>query len=241
MKPISTTQALWSTASTGDDGYFDWDKFAAANAPSFPSSYGAVVAVGGSSLSLNANGTRNGETVWDDDSLGAVNPIGNGGASGGGCSTVFPAPSWQTSFSDSASTACGSYRLAADVSADADPFTGFDVYDSFSCSDGCLTGWATVGGTSLASPIIASMYALAGGAQGVSPPANSLQPPRHFGAVRRHERRERFLRRRRCRQLPVGKRRHQPEHGGPRHPRLRLDRSGRSQRRRPRLRRRYGL
>ncbi len=162
------------TASTGDSGYFNWDKFADANAPNFPSSFGDVVAVGGTSLSLNSNGTRNAETVWDDDNLGAVNPTGNGGSSGGGCSTVFPAPSWQTSVSDWPATACGTYRLASDVSADADPFTGFDVYDSFSCGNDCLTGWTTLGGTSLASPIIASMYALAGGTHSLSYPAQVL-------------------------------------------------------------------
>src|SRR5262249_41292780 len=46
----------------------------------------------------------------------------------------------------------------ADVAADADPATGAAVYDSV----GSKPGWFKVGGTSLASPLIASAYALAG-------------------------------------------------------------------------------
>jgi YVTN family beta-propeller protein len=166
------------TASTGDNGYYDWDQFGGANAANFPSSYGDVVAVGGTGLRLSSDGTRDSETVWDDDGIGDNGLYGAGGATGGGCSTVFPAPSWQTAVDDWSSTGCESYRLAADVSADAAPGTGFDIYDSFDCGAGCETGWQpgwdTVGGTSLASPIIASMYALAGGSHGVSYPAQTL-------------------------------------------------------------------
>jgi subtilase family serine protease len=45
----------------------------------------------------------------------------------------------------------------ADVSADADPNTGVAVYDSYHTG-----GWLVFGGTSVASPIVASVYALAG-------------------------------------------------------------------------------
>jgi subtilase family serine protease len=47
--------------------------------------------------------------------------------------------------------------VVADVSADADPNTGVAVYDSYHAG-----GWLVFGGTSVASPIIASVYALAG-------------------------------------------------------------------------------
>ena len=62
-----------------------------------------------------------------------------------------------------------------DVSAVADYLTGLDIYDSYAC--GAVRpapGWFTVGGTSLASPIIAAMYGLAGGAHGVTYPALTL-------------------------------------------------------------------
>ena len=48
-------------------------------------------------------------------------------------------------------------RVVADVSAVANPNTGVAVYDTFNTS-----GWLVFGGTSVASPIVASVYALAG-------------------------------------------------------------------------------
>ena len=47
--------------------------------------------------------------------------------------------------------------MVADVSAVADPNTGVAVYDTYNSS-----GWLVFGGTSVASPIVASIYALAG-------------------------------------------------------------------------------
>jgi hypothetical protein len=46
------------------------------------------------------------------------------------------------------------------VSAVADPNTGVSVYDTYRQSGG--GGWLVFGGTSVAAPIIASVYALAG-------------------------------------------------------------------------------
>lgn len=157
-------------ASTGDDGYYDYDLLQAVDQPNFPASSPDVVAVGGTSLYLNSNGTRSSETVWN--SNGPNDENGQAGASGGGCSTIFTAPTWQSTLSAWPDTACGSNRLVGDVSADADPNTGFDIYDTYGCCG--IDGWATVGGTSLSSPIIASIYALAGGAHGASYPASTL-------------------------------------------------------------------
>jgi subtilase family serine protease len=53
-------------------------------------------------------------------------------------------------------------RSEADVSADADPNTGVLVYDSYGRKG--QVGWLVFGGTSVSSPIIASVYALAGNA-----------------------------------------------------------------------------
>jgi subtilase family serine protease len=47
------------------------------------------------------------------------------------------------------------------VSADADPNTGAAVYDSLRYQG--QKGWFQVGGTSLAAPLIAGVYALSGG------------------------------------------------------------------------------
>ena len=49
------------------------------------------------------------------------------------------------------------------MAADADPNTGVSVYDTYR-----ETGWLVFGGTSVASPIIASVYALAGNAGSVN-------------------------------------------------------------------------
>jgi hypothetical protein len=60
-------------------------------------------------------------------------------------------------------------RAVADVAADADPYTGAAVYDSTPPHAGDPPpGWLTLGGTSLASPIIAATFALAGGVPGAS-------------------------------------------------------------------------
>ena len=60
-------------------------------------------------------------------------------------------------------------RLAADIAALADPYTGYDIYDTYGS-----TGWQTSGGTSLASPLTGAMWALAGGSGGVAYPSLSL-------------------------------------------------------------------
>jgi hypothetical protein len=89
-------------------------------------------------------------------------------ATGGGCSTLFAAPSWQLDTPGWTNMACGTKRLDNDVAAVADPYTGFDIYD---IEEG---GWLTIGGTSLSSPLVSSLYALAGGGGGVSYPAATL-------------------------------------------------------------------
>lgn len=171
-------------ASAGDQGYYDWDVvskgFAAPARPDTPASLPSVVAVGGTSLKLKANGTRESESVWNDSGRPSNEAeFKQYSATGGGCSTLFTAPSWQQSVPGWASTACGTKRLDNDISAVADPYTGFDIYDSYNCGKICEEGgagkgWATIGGTSLSSPLVASLYALAGGSGGVSYPAATL-------------------------------------------------------------------
>jgi subtilase family serine protease len=125
------------TVSSGDSGY----------GVEYPAASRYVTAVGGTTLNLNADNTRASETAWD--------------SAGSGCSSYEAKPSWQTD------SGCAR-RTVADVSADADPNTGAAVYDSTPyCAFlwfFCTTGWYQVGGTSLASPVIASVYALAGNA-----------------------------------------------------------------------------
>jgi subtilase family serine protease len=104
----------------------------------YPAASRYVTAVGGTSLTVNGTQWVS-ETAWS--------------GAGSGCSAYETKPSWQ---SDSG---C-SRRTVADVSAVADPNTGASVYDSVTYQS--QSGWFQVGGTSLAAPLIASVYALTG-------------------------------------------------------------------------------
>ena len=117
--------------------------------PEFPASSNTVTAVGGTSLQQATNtGTRSAtETVWS--------------GTGSGCSAYEPKPLWQTD------TGC-TMRTISDVSAVADPSTGVWVYDTYGGGT-----WAIFGGTSVATPIVGAVYALAGNAPG-STQMNSL-------------------------------------------------------------------
>jgi hypothetical protein len=134
------------TAASGDHGY----------GVEYPAASPDVTAVGGTELAQDTATPRGWEEgAWD--------------GAGSGCSAYEPKPAWQTD------SGC-SNRTVADVSADADPFTGLAVYDTFDkcgTSKSCdvkieegrspgLDGWGQIGGTSLSSPLIASVYALAG-------------------------------------------------------------------------------
>jgi subtilase family serine protease len=107
---------------------------------SYPASSHYVTAVGGTSLKMSGN-TRVSEQVWS--------------GAGSGCSTYNTAVA-----PTSVNTGCAK-RAMADVSAAADPNTGgLSVYAPTSPKS---SSWSQYGGTSESSPIIASVYALAGG------------------------------------------------------------------------------
>jgi subtilase family serine protease len=169
-------------ASAGDDGYYDYDELgegdpAPYNQANVPASLNTVVAVGGTSLYLGQTAARQSETVWNDNGTKDYfeTIVGDKlGATGGGCSTVFAAQGWQHSVSNWAKTACGTHRLVSDIAADADYLTGFDIYSTYNCGSSCTVGWNTLGGTSLAAPIIAGLFGLSDGAQGVSYPSLTL-------------------------------------------------------------------
>src|SRR5262249_36874070 len=110
------------TASAGDDGFRNWaaPHSFERNITSYPASSPHVVAVGGTRLApLGLSGVWQGETVWN-----------GSGAGGGGCSVLFSAPAWQLQAADWSSVGCAAKRSVADVSADADPYTGLVIYDS---------------------------------------------------------------------------------------------------------------
>jgi hypothetical protein len=124
------------TASTGDGAY--------AAGVSYPATSPRVVAVGGTSLTRAGNARGWSEHVWGTDVYDGA---------GSGCSAVEAKPAFQSGI---AGATCPR-RADSDVSAVADPQTGVAVYQGYGGG-----GWAVYGGTSAASPIVASVFALAG-------------------------------------------------------------------------------
>jgi hypothetical protein len=121
-------------ASSGDSGAPD----------SYPSASPNVVSVGGTTLKLDSSGNITSETAW-----------GNShGSSGGGLSAYESRPDYQAGVLPK-STARGN----PDVAYDADPATGFGVYDSY--NNGTTTPWGQWGGTSDAAPQWAALIAIA--------------------------------------------------------------------------------
>jgi hypothetical protein len=111
-----------------------------------PASYPAVspyvLAVGGTSLpGLDAAGDYTGESGWS--------------GSGGGVSVYETQPSYQKGVV----TQSGASRTSPDVAYDADPDTGFAVYDSY--NNGTAAPWSQVGGTSAGAPQWAALVAIA--------------------------------------------------------------------------------
>ncbi len=110
---------------------------------SAPAAFSTVTAVGGTSLRHTTNARGWNETVWS--------------GAGSGCSQFISKPSWQKD------AGCLK-RTVADVSAVADPNTGVSAYDTYQ-----QPGWLVFGGTSVSSPIIASVFALAANESSINP------------------------------------------------------------------------
>ena len=134
-----------------------------------PSSQPFVTGVGGTTL--NGIGPPPSETAWNNGPVATLS--GNGGAGGGGISSVWSMPSYQSGAAaglnvigplSSGSTCAaprGDCREVPDVSMDADPNTGYIIYFNGSRSD--LTspaGWQAIAGTSAAAPAWAALLAV---------------------------------------------------------------------------------
>ncbi|WP_136611456.1 S53 family peptidase [Sinomonas albida] len=134
------------TASAGDNGY---------KGASYPASSSYVTAVGGTSLVAASNSRGWSESVWS--------------GTGSGCSSLNAALPAASSYN----TGCAG-RAMNDVSAASDPNNGgLAVYYPTASNS---STWGQFGGTSEASPIIASVYALNGntGSAATGTYANSL-------------------------------------------------------------------
>ncbi|WP_427918053.1 S53 family peptidase [Streptomyces sp. cg40] len=126
-------EGLGFYAASGDDGSDDAGD--GTTTVDFPASDSYVTGVGGTTLTVTSANAWSKETAW------------SGG--GGGKSSVFKIPSWQTAVQK---TAGGGYRQVPDVSALANPSPGVSIYSQGS--------WGSVGGTSAAAPEWAAFGAL---------------------------------------------------------------------------------
>ena len=118
-------------------------------AADYPSTSAYTIAVGGTTLTKDSSARGWTEAAWSD-----------GGSS---CNTAIAQPAWQAGGIVPA-TAC-SGRAASDVAALGDPNTGVVIYDNsgIQSSDGDDNGEIDgIGGTSLASPLTAGIFALTG-------------------------------------------------------------------------------
>ena len=110
---------------------------------SFPASDMWVTGVGGTLLTLNSSSIFQSEVgSWTGSTASGACSINNGG-SGGGCSTVIPAPGYQNP------AACGSFRSTPDIALNGDFFE--NIY-----YNGVLQGFY---GTSVSAPMVAGFMA----------------------------------------------------------------------------------
>jgi subtilase family serine protease len=158
---VTATQDQTVFASAGDNGstdcYGDKDTlYGSYRSVDDPASQPYVVGVGGTSIG------RTSETVWNNSSI-------SDGAGGGGLSDQWCMPSYQDQLgipglisadSETEPTDCGTtdpyVREVPDVSADANPMTGYAIY----YTGGTFGGWGPIGGTSAAAPLWAAAAAL---------------------------------------------------------------------------------
>ncbi len=135
-------------ASSGDNGAYGdgnpWHKTV-----EYPAASANVIAVGGTSLTVDSSGNYVSESAWGSGYASRIF-----GGSGGGVSTVETQPAYQSGVVTQSTT----YRAVPDVAAVADPNTGVSIYDSW---DSPSDPWTIIGGTSLSAPIWAAIIAVA--------------------------------------------------------------------------------
>lgn len=153
-------------AASGDCGAFD--SGGSTLDVDFPASDPNVTGVGGTTLATDSVQNYVSESVWNDSS--DTTRCQNGAGGGGGISSLWPIPSYQQGVSSNAPPGefSTTMRNVPDVSLNANPATGYMVYNSLG------GGWLVLGGTSAAAPLWAGFWSLisqsAGGSAGFANP-----------------------------------------------------------------------
>jgi subtilase family serine protease len=153
---MAAAQGISFQFSSGDNG--DEGLGSPLGAPDLPSNSPYATAVGGTTILNNPNGAGSLEIGWGDAftaiaSNGVLDPpvpFEFFGGSGGGESVFFPKPSWQSKLP-------GTGRQVPDISALGDPQTGVPVI----LTQQGMTYLDVIGGTSLSSPIVTAILAIA--------------------------------------------------------------------------------
>ncbi|MER7671726.1 protease pro-enzyme activation domain-containing protein [Kitasatospora sp. NPDC096128] len=125
----AAAQGISIFSASGDDGSRDCTRStsgATVKSVDFPASSPHQTGVGGTNLQVTGGNGYSSESAWS--------------TAGGGVSTVFAKPSWQTGTGIN-----GTMRTVPDVSSNADPQSGFAVYTG--------GAWQVIGGTSAAAPL----------------------------------------------------------------------------------------
>jgi subtilase family serine protease len=156
-------QGITYLFSSGDDA----DEVAASGMrqSDSPASDPNVTAVGGTSTAIAADGTTMWQTGWGTGTA-ALSTNGKSWSApsylyggGGGDSTLFPKPGYQNGVVPPSE---GGGRAVPDVAMNADPNTGMLIGETQTFGKTVAYGEYRLGGTSLASPLMAGMVALAG-------------------------------------------------------------------------------
>ncbi|WP_431679712.1 protease pro-enzyme activation domain-containing protein [Kitasatospora sp. KL5] len=131
----AAAQGISIFSASGDDGSRDCTRSTSGStvkAVDFPASSPYNTGVGGTNLKVSGNAYSS-ESAWS--------------TAGGGVSTQFAKPSWQTG-----TGVTGTMRTVPDISSNADPASGFAIYTT--------GGWQVYGGTSAAAPLWSGYTAL---------------------------------------------------------------------------------
>uniref|UniRef100_UPI003F744643 S8 family serine peptidase n=1 Tax=Sulfurisphaera javensis TaxID=2049879 RepID=UPI003F744643 len=133
---LGEAEGITFIAASGDAGGNGYNFFLSPLGSTIvPASIPYVLAVGGTTLYVSENSTY--QTAWSGESII--------GSTTGGYSAIFPSPPYQ---------GLEGFRITPDVVADANPYTGVPVVYYYNTT-------YLVGGTSLATPIVAGIIALA--------------------------------------------------------------------------------